>query len=935
VTCTADAADSFTAECRLRVYSQRAGGAQATPESRKRATYVGRELARDVSFNRTTDQRAVVSLIVSLPRSKIPLSSDPLMSIRVLVALAAFTAAVTGSFAAESAPENTLTLNDQEYLEMRGLNVMLAHDFYPEGHQGGVGIIQNGERVATNGDLRLSPTPGQWQPTPAVGTRQVDRATGEISVHMRYPNEKLDRKGYNPIAYPNLKLGYTLRVRPDGTAFRIMVDLDQPLPPDWVGRVGFNLELYPGILFGKGYELGQSAGTFPRQAEGSDGDVNGDDQLAPLGSGQRLTVAPESDRQRMTIEAVRGGDLQLLDGRAQHNNGWFVVRALVPGGQTKGAIEWRVSPHVIAGWKSDPVIQISQVGYHPKEPKIAVIELDQHETEIKPVTLYRATAAGLERVIERPGRDWGRFLRYRYLQFDFTSVVQPGLYVIAYGSKQSEPFSINEHVFARGVWQPTIEYFLPVQMCHMRVNENYRVWHGACHLDDALMAPTNENHFDGYAQGPSTLTKFQGGDHVPGLDHGGWHDAGDYDLRIESQADTVHGLALAWELFHPTLDNTTVDQKEQIVDIHRPDGKPDVLQQIEHGVLSIVGGYHAMGRLYRGIQDASLAQYTHLGDAATMTDNQVFDGPKPMALKVLIEAAREGSQAEPKIGDLPPVGSRGSADDRWVFTEESADHEYGAAAALAAASRALKGYNDPLAADCLRIAQELWAKAKPVSDPAKPWASADLSRLRAAVDLFQTTGDERYAQAITSAADYIVAHVDRAGWLGARALELIKDRAFTEKIRAALLTYRAQVEKLEQETPYGLPYRPQIWGAAWEIERFGVEQYFLHAGAPDIFPAKYMLNAVNFVLGCHPGPNNASFVSGVGAHSMTTAYGVNRADWSYIPGGVASGTALIRPDFPELLEWPFLWQQGEYCLGHPTSDYIFLILAADHVLNGK
>ena len=85
------------------------------------------------------------------------------------------------------------------------------------------------------------------------------------------------------------------------------------------------------------------------------------------------------------------------------------------------------------------------------------------------------------------------------------------------------------------------------------------------------------------------------------------------------------------------------------------------------------------------------------------------------------------------------------------------------------------------------------------------------------------------------------------------------------------------------------------------------------------------------ILGCHPGPNPASFVSGVGAKSMIPAYGMNRADGSYIPGGIASGTALIRPDFPELLEWPFLWQQGEYCLGYPTSDYVFLILAADRL----
>jgi hypothetical protein len=30
------------------------------------------------------------------------------------------------------------------------------------------------------------------------------------------------------------------------------------------------------------------------------------------------------------------------------------------------------------------------------------------------------------------------------------------------------------------------------------------------------------------------------------------------------------------------------------------------------------------------------------------------------------------------------------------------------------------------------------------------------------------------------------------------------------------------------------------------------------------------------------------------------AYGGNPADWSYIPGGDISATALIRPDLPEL-----------------------------------
>jgi hypothetical protein len=172
----------------------------------------------------------------------------------------------------------------------------------------------------------------------------------------------------------------------------------------------------------------------------------------------------------------------------------------------------------------------------------------------------------------------------------------------------------------------------------------------------------------------------------------------------------------------------------------------------------------------------------------------------------------------------------------------------------------------------------------------------------------------------------------RAAGLAARSLALVDDAAYRDKVRAALRGYRATVDRLAGETPYGLPYKPAIWGAGWLVERFGVDQYFLHTGAPDLFSADYMFNALNFVLGEHPGSNPASFVSGVGAKSMTTAYGVNRADGSYIPGGIVSGTALIRPDFPELLDWPFLWQQGEYCLGRPTSDYLFLVLAADHLL---
>jgi len=114
----------------------------------------------------------------------------------------------------------------------------------------------------------------------------------------------------------------------------------------------------------------------------------------------------------------------------------------------------------------------------------------------------------------------------------------------------------------------------------------------------------------------------------------------------------------------------------------------------------------------------------------------------------------------------------------------------------------------------------------------------------------------------------------------------------------------------------------------WNIQRFGVEQYFFYKGWPEICTPDFYINSLNFVLGVHPGSNTASFASGIGSESVTVAYGVNRADWSYIPGaGGASGTALIRPDLPEMKVWPFFWQQTEYVMGGGATNYMFLVLA--------
>ena len=784
------------------------------------------------------------------------------------------------------------------YFQKHGVDVMAFDDFYPEGHQSGLSIIMHGNRMAANGDLFLEHTPGQWSPMSRLERRELNETENTIIASLGFPGSV----GY---AEADFNITYKITVKGEGESIIVTVDIDNPLPDRFNVKLCFNLELFPGNLFGKPWIMDGKSGIFPEQPNGPVAamPLNAGELLAePYAIGKRLTIRPDDPYQRLTI-ATNSTELKLYDGRLNHNNGWFVISAELPPGAAQNAVQWIITPNAVQDWLYNPVIQVSQLGYHPRQPKAAIIELDKRESKRETISLFRITETGAKMIFSANGQDWGQFLRYHYCKFDFTDITEEGLYQIRCGDSQSSIFRIANDIYDRGVWQPVLEYFLPVQMCHMRVNEKYRVWHDLCHDDDAQMAPVNHNHFDGYAQGPSTLTKYKPGDLVPGLNIGGWHDAGDDDLRIESQAGEIYVLTMAYEEFNVNYDSTTIDQKTKIVEIHQPDGKNDILQQIEHGALSILGAYRSLGRLYRGIISSSMRQYVILGDTSAMTDN------------------------------IP-----GNADDRWVFTEDLPWRELQSAAYLAAASRALKGFNDPLSDQALVAARELYNVTKITDDngeqvqPAerRPPSALEM-KIFAAVELFISTGDQEYRNFILSQTLFIINNISETGWYIARVDRKINDPQFSRAIHDVLPGLKEDYDKKCAQTPYGVVYRPYIWGAGWDIQRRGFRYYFLHKAYPEIFKAEMIFNALNFVMGCHPGSNNVSFASGIGAESATVAYGLNRADWSYIPGGVISGTALIRPDFPELKVFPYLWQQTEYVLGGGSSHYMFLVLAAQKI----
>ena len=817
-------------------------------------------------------------------------------------------------------------INSREYFENQGAGVMVFSDFYPEGHQGGVTLVLNGNREAANGDVRFEISQGQWQGLPVVRKRVVDEANNEIRVTLSYPDSSKHMSGFNPTLYPDFVFSYTISVKGVGDHLELTVNTDTPTPERFAGKLGFNLELVPSTLLGKPWIMDDKTGIFPHQAFGPTekqssntehiGDFNPkgraslDDLLldrktynpmiaddivsAPLATGHQFVLNPQDDLKKITVISEKG-DLKLYDGRINHNNGWFILRTEFPAGEKGDIVKWTIKPAVSPDWRYSPVVQTSQVGYHPDQRKVAVIELDRRDTDIKTPELYRIEASGRRLVKHEPANVWGDFKRYRYLQFDFSEVKESGLYQVCYGDASSPIFRIDKDVWSNGVWQAYIEYFLPVQMCHMRVNEKYRVWHDRCHEDDAIMAKTDINHIDGYSQGPSTLCDYKPGDHIDGLAVGGWHDAGDYDLRVESQAGEAYILAMACENLGAYWDETSIDFDNHVVEIHQPDGKNDFLQQAENGVMTVVAGWKALGRLYRGIICPTVRQYVHLGDASSHTDNV-----------------------------------NGTFDDRWVFTEDNPFRELSTAAQLAGVSRVLKDHNPELSRDCLEIAETIYSTTK-LNHPRM--ASA---KVQAAVELYLTTGKDEYKDFVLSQTDEICRGIRHHAWFIGRFDNAVKDKKFSKAIRAALPEVKAMYDEYEAKTPYGVTdERGNFSSGSWEPQQLGYQYCFLNASYPDIFGPDYIYNAMQYLLGMHPGNNQSSFVTGVGAQTMKAAYGVNRADWSYIPGGVSPGTNLIRPDLPELLDFPFLWQEGEYCLGGHAAWFMYMTLAADKILNNK
>ncbi len=841
--------------------------------------------------------------------------------------------------------QNGFKLDDLGVFKKHGVDLMIYNDSYNSGgffdeKVNGIEMIQHGIRTVTGGAVRLSPTPEQWDLTPTVKERNINANANTVTVTLYYTEFDFTSK-------------IKVEAKDDGVLMTVI--LDDPLPKALEGKASMNIEFLPATYFKKTYIMDNQIGICPRVPTGPTvadpfsekipqfnnlltnerfGDTYA--KVTPLAKGKKLVLSPDDPKSLVTIKSVTG-EIGLLDGRNLAPNGWLVVREIIPAGKTGNVVQWMFTPNSVQNWIREPVISHSQVGYHPDQQKVAVIELDANDKPLTSANLIRIDEEGKQvKAFEGKLENWGNFMRYNYQRFDFSSVKEPGIYRIQYGDVITDPFPIGTDVY-KNTWYPTLDIWFPVQMDHMFVKEAYRMWHGNPNQDDALQAPTDTLIHDGYRMGDSTETQYKPYEHIPGLNIGGWFDAGDFDIQTGSHCTTIGFMTSLWDDLKIKRDETMVDKDRKYVAMHHPDGVPDLLQQIEHGTLALVAQYRAFGHAIRGIVQPNLWQYNSIGDAGDLTDGLVYN---------------------PNLKPYQSNGfTSGTMDDRWAFTTHSPRGDISLGTALASASRALKSYNDDLSAECLKIANTIWEN-EIVNKPEEPENQSQNNRpggfgrsmtasqgAGLTIELLLTTGEKKYSDYLKKIWPEVKSSLSGGSGRGfgrSNLTTLLKaipymDDDYKNTMREQAVSRKEQLEGLIKENPYGVPLGQggfYTTGGSFATVSWALENAKLHEYFPDIISEEYAVRGLNYILGCHPA-SDISFVAGVGSNSKRITYGNNRGDFTFIPGGMVPGNYLIKPDFYENKEdWPFIWYENEFVIDG-CAGYIYLAATIDNFYRGS
>jgi hypothetical protein len=474
-------------------------------------------------------------------------------------------------------------------------------------------------------------------------------------------------------------------------------------------------------------------------------------------------------------------------------------------------------------------------------------------------------------------------------------------------------------VFEDKLWEPALDYALPFQMCHAEVNLGQGIpGHLRCHMDDAIRVPAGFPGVDGFVSYECEGTPYKAGDHVP-CAKGGWHDAGDCDLNIYAQGFSVYVLALAREEFGIERDAGTLDSRAQTFTAGRPDGVPDVLEQVEWGTEWLLSMLQPDGRSYVGCS-VQPQKYGRGGRWDEETDNTI-----------------------------------GTGDERQLYVDYHSELQLMQATALSAASRVLSRARPELAQQCLAAARKAFEYFRTHKEVYRRTVyfypstkGRDGAVAVALAELYMTTGAPAYLQQLEAMAD-VIGKLDlgypskenstaSSFWYAPPVLARLSARLAEGNLKAACLSTCRRAADFQADRLGGRPWA----GHYTDFGKCGnngvmlcraFDAYWLSKAVPDRLSMSKVVQPMLWLYGLHP-LSHVTFVSGIGypgpehIHSGQL-FAVCKPEGGTVPGSVVPGMTAMHPYVPDNVLYYF--DDGNVANTEGTVDetvlYIFAVNA--------
>src|ERR1700688_3843880 len=95
-----------------------------------------------------------------------------------------------------SGTDFSMKVTEKNYLDTQGFSVFLYdstyHPVFVDQKNTAMEMILHGQRIATNGDVRLMPTPEQWDLVATLKRREADKANNRLTADLAFPTFDLN-----------------------------------------------------------------------------------------------------------------------------------------------------------------------------------------------------------------------------------------------------------------------------------------------------------------------------------------------------------------------------------------------------------------------------------------------------------------------------------------------------------------------------------------------------------------------------------------------------------------------------------------------------------------------------------------------------------------------------------------------------------------------